>query len=1033
MMSKRNPWRGLAAYTEPKSTDKYSYKFCGRERETKELSYLVSNNLCVTMYGATGIGKTSLLQAGVFPILRKEGYIPIIVRPSTIDNDDDKSFAEIVVTKIETEITDIRSIGIELNNDLDYLWQYFATRRFYNDGNEVFPLIILDQFEENFFLNKEKTSYFLEQLYSLNNDNKIFPEGYHDETNFRFLISIREDALYCLEDCINQFYLEDLKKNRYRLTCPDDNGIRDIIEKPGGDYLPKKEKDREKVISDIVNLVKKANGGALNTLVLSLICSLLYDKVVKRNRKCITVDDVLQLGTNPLDDYYCSLQLSKKQRKYIERKFVDDNGRRNSVNEELVDKEMPEWKNYCDGENRILQFSNGKVELIHDMLAVAIYNERNKQRSKRNKLLLELLVLVLSTVLFFFTIMRDLFFVEEMIIDIEQAQVFLNGKYLDIKDNQKIKNIEIVGTDTGEINIKIRNCPLLESVNISSNANSVSVRDCRSLKNLKFNNENIKELFLADCYDLHYIRLPEYLEKFTAERTGIERINTGKNKSFFWEKNSEVLWYKKDTIGYISFVRGPIRSIIGYGSVMFPYEFRTQKYATGKEGKIYKNGGIWIDNILFNTDRTRIYDSRSPIDSVLDLTKYKKLERINSRSFEGIKELRKIVIGGDKLLDISSCAFLNCSIDTVIFDTLPHLIFNEYIYGNGIIANNDKKIVYIINKNNGGRYKKGKNGVVYSRNGEPLLLSKEYEANFYKTSNYFIFKSPIGDVRGRIEGENIGYEEKWFKDFYLQRTNHQEILSVFDETKINLREFDKYKYEGFGFAWENKYYSSKLTIDFSSVSSKLKEIVFFNPIGYNIEFFNFPDSIKENIVLIVPYGQKELFENNPNCYGFKEIKECNIFLDFYYNVKELFYRISSIKLKFNGIIYNLSFYGLQWLYFIFIIAVFFCRNRFYFLLRDFKSGSMLKIKMRSIWFALKISFLSTIMYNAFYWFFYIILDVGNMYVSWIIAFFVTFFILYIIYKDEAIYFKRVIAKDRRKKLYSRIGLCWSRVMRCIKK
>ena len=73
------------------------------------------------------------------------------------------------------------------------------------------------------------------------------------------------------------------------------------------------------------------------------------------------------------------------------------------------------------------------------------------------------------------------------------------------------------------------------------------------------------------------------------------------------------------------------------------------------------------------------------------------------------------------------------------------------------------------------------------------------------------------------------------------------------------------------------------------------------------------------------------------------------------------------------------------------------------------------------------------MYNAFYWFFYIILDVGNMYVSWIIAFFVTFFILHIIYKDEEIYVERVILKDRRKKLYSRIGLCWSRVMRCIKK
>ncbi|MBR1466732.1 MAG: hypothetical protein IJ607_10295 [Bacteroidaceae bacterium] len=76
-MRKRNeevsPWRGLASYEDPLNA-KEEYLFCGRDQESLEVAKLIDNNLFVTVYGRTGIGKTSLLNAGVFPIIRQYYY-----------------------------------------------------------------------------------------------------------------------------------------------------------------------------------------------------------------------------------------------------------------------------------------------------------------------------------------------------------------------------------------------------------------------------------------------------------------------------------------------------------------------------------------------------------------------------------------------------------------------------------------------------------------------------------------------------------------------------------------------------------------------------------------------------------------------------------------------------------------------------------------------------------------------------------------------------------------------------------------------
>ena len=66
-----NPWPGLASYEDPAKSDR-KLKFCGRDNDIFDVTRLIDDNLLLVLYGKSGIGKTSLLKAGVFPKLRLE-------------------------------------------------------------------------------------------------------------------------------------------------------------------------------------------------------------------------------------------------------------------------------------------------------------------------------------------------------------------------------------------------------------------------------------------------------------------------------------------------------------------------------------------------------------------------------------------------------------------------------------------------------------------------------------------------------------------------------------------------------------------------------------------------------------------------------------------------------------------------------------------------------------------------------------------------------------------------------------------------
>lgn len=399
---KTNPWLGLSSYDEEKIGA--GYKFCGRSLATNELFSLVDNNIFVTMYGKSGIGKTSLLQAGLFPKLRENDYFPVYIRLGN-DNASGLSYAKMIVDTINAELDKAGFRAVTLDNTVaaeqpgavadDFLWHYFVTHEFRDEtGRVVFPVVVIDQFEELFFLDRQSLVTLLRQIYLLIDDSSLSNSSISDSyvTNFRFLFSIREDDFFRLEDIIERQRLVEMKYNRYRLVELNDKDAAEVILQPAGNIL---KADEEQQI--VQRIIKEAKGetGEINSAILSLLCSRLYDATIAKGEDLITQHSLnlfLQSsGGNFLASFFDDVmkQLNDRTKwEFIEDSLVTDDGRRNSVLESQFNKAVPNCGFLFSGKMAMLRhvtYSSGsgrRVEMIHDLLANHLKSSRNERRQK---------------------------------------------------------------------------------------------------------------------------------------------------------------------------------------------------------------------------------------------------------------------------------------------------------------------------------------------------------------------------------------------------------------------------------------------------------------------------------------------------------------------------------------------------------------------------------------------------------------------------------------------------------------------------
>ncbi len=247
------PYKGLIPYSQ---TDKLF--FFGREKEQQIVIQNLRSSRLTVVYGASGVGKSSLMRAGVAYHLRqaalenqqttgKPGWGTIVFPPLKGELDDSLSWQDPLTgikKQLEAEITSLfksespnaikqkfeQAIeAIAKNREkpsfTDILKAWIEIVRQEDESGRLF--LILDQFEDYFdFLNDSAKDTFAGEFSQAVNDSNL---------NLHLLISIREDALAKLDYFKGRIF-SNLLDNRIAIKHLNRQAAEDAIEKPITEY-----------------------------------------------------------------------------------------------------------------------------------------------------------------------------------------------------------------------------------------------------------------------------------------------------------------------------------------------------------------------------------------------------------------------------------------------------------------------------------------------------------------------------------------------------------------------------------------------------------------------------------------------------------------------------------------------------------------------------------------------------------------------------------------------------------------------------
>ena len=143
--------------------------FFGRQRDIHRLVHLTRAERLVVLLARSGIGKSSLINAGLMQPLRDTGYFPMVVRVNSSRGDVTASIYTGVEVACEQGVTRGVIDSYEPGNPADWdrrsLWHFMKTLYLWRDDALLQPVLIIDQFEELFTLVPAKSRRaFVEQL-----------------------------------------------------------------------------------------------------------------------------------------------------------------------------------------------------------------------------------------------------------------------------------------------------------------------------------------------------------------------------------------------------------------------------------------------------------------------------------------------------------------------------------------------------------------------------------------------------------------------------------------------------------------------------------------------------------------------------------------------------------------------------------------------------------------------------------------------------------------------------------------------------
>mgnify|MGYP004693420981 FL=1 len=282
MNSTYNPWKDIVPYT---TDDTHSFR--GRDEEKRYFLSMMGNADFSVLYAQSGIGKTSFINAGLYPELKKKGFLFIrIVFPTDIltSHHDapyeffEKWFKEQIFKQIPEDIH--KSHKNPHNDDIltsSLWWNLHSIELIENlpdlPTKTIKPYLIFDQFEEVFQkANKDNLCAIftiIEELTGERPPEKIInaiekneEEGiylsYNQGFNYKILFSLRKEYLADFDYWTNEMNsIPQLLRNRMLLLPFTEEQAKEVITQQTHDG--KRISVFDNVANDILTLFKDRN------------------------------------------------------------------------------------------------------------------------------------------------------------------------------------------------------------------------------------------------------------------------------------------------------------------------------------------------------------------------------------------------------------------------------------------------------------------------------------------------------------------------------------------------------------------------------------------------------------------------------------------------------------------------------------------------------------------------------------------------------------------------------------------------------
>jgi len=393
--------------------------FFGRDKEIQNVLELIDLEKILVLYSKSGIGKSSLLNAGIIPQFEKnyKHYKYVNIRFGAFFENNQQSPIQKLIDIIQKTypvkpISEVLNISEYENlNSLSTLWPNIKSLQLENPQDTF--VLIFDQFEELFSYSKDEVIEFKNQLFELLY-TKIpakFKNEISDlisEENFNILNSLPKIKLIFTIRSDRMSFLNQLKdtipsilQNTYELLPLTCKQAEDAIVIPANmdnqefKFVSPIFKYNTEALKKIINYLSDNQTKAVETFQLQIICQYIENLVIEKGISEIKTEHIENIE-NIFNNYYQSIlnkisdnEQRNKAQILIEEKLIIEE-RRISLDEIICKKEVLESVLQILVDSRLLRrmptsLGGFSYEISHDTLIKPILETKNIRKSIENQ------------------------------------------------------------------------------------------------------------------------------------------------------------------------------------------------------------------------------------------------------------------------------------------------------------------------------------------------------------------------------------------------------------------------------------------------------------------------------------------------------------------------------------------------------------------------------------------------------------------------------------------------------------------------